>query len=284
MKTNGYDWLKGIDDEILSAGFVVYVFTNLVNGKQYVGKTCQIFRRRLRYHINAVLNGDMRQAIHRAILKYGWDNFTVSLSFIGLDNEALCAAETSLIRDLNSFGNHGYNMTRGGEGVPMRRPDITKRLKGKKMPPEFGAKVSAAKRAAPISNKQRAQTARIVAYAKAHVSKPVWCPDTGEVWESKLICAKAHGHKNTSHLNRCINSNERLFCGKRMRDMDGSTKPVFYAPIVNPVWCLETGKFWINHRQCVRELGGNNYTSSLAIAVDKPNRTFKGFHFVSHVG
>jgi group I intron endonuclease len=52
----------------------IYVVTNKINGKQYVGQTVRDLGDRLKRHFNDAEKGD-NLYFHRAILKYGKENF-----------------------------------------------------------------------------------------------------------------------------------------------------------------------------------------------------------------
>ena len=53
----------------------IYLITNKINGKQYVGKTQKGYKVRFKQHCNAYNHG-YRNYISCAIHKYGADNFT----------------------------------------------------------------------------------------------------------------------------------------------------------------------------------------------------------------
>lgn len=99
--------------------FYIYVILNKINGKMYVGKTNNCTRR-FGKHIRAA-NGDKwerRCAIHRALRKYGINNFIFTTIQI-FANEIDCfEAEKYWIKYFNSNDEKfGYNLTEGGEGA-----------------------------------------------------------------------------------------------------------------------------------------------------------------------
>jgi group I intron endonuclease len=100
----------------------IYIITNKVNGKQYVGMTKNI-KRRWHQHISA--NGSA-PALHAAIKKYGNDGFIYSYICDAFDFEAACDLEQVLIKQHNTKTPYGYNLTDGGDGVrgrPMTEND-----------------------------------------------------------------------------------------------------------------------------------------------------------------
>lgn len=99
---------------------IIYLITNLVNDKKYVGKTSQLVERRWQNHVwgsqKSRYKGD--RAIYRAIRKYGHENFRISILEQNIPSLALLnAREIFWIAELNTAdGNSGYNMSKGGEG------------------------------------------------------------------------------------------------------------------------------------------------------------------------
>ena len=89
----------------------IYLITNKVNGKKYVGQSIDI-ERRWKSHIIASKKSELH--IHRAIRKYGIDNFDFSiLEECSVDK--LDEREIYWISELDTY-NNGYNMTIGGKG------------------------------------------------------------------------------------------------------------------------------------------------------------------------
>lgn len=89
-----------------------------MNNKVYVGKTNNPAKR-WQKHLKIAFGKRIKEKfyIHRAIAKYGVDNFVFSI-VQQLDNETDCdLAETYWIRYFQSKNNkYGYNLTEGGEG------------------------------------------------------------------------------------------------------------------------------------------------------------------------
>lgn len=96
----------------------VYLVTNRVNGKMYVGITSKTPEQRWQQHVaSSKLTRDIGMPIVRAIRKYGIDSFNVSVLETCSTFQQLCEAERRWIEELKTFGEHGYNATVGGEGT-----------------------------------------------------------------------------------------------------------------------------------------------------------------------
>ena len=96
----------------------IYKIQNLINGKIYIGQSVDI-QYRFKNHKSESFNPKSNAydtAIHRAIRKYGVDNFSFDI-IEECDQEKLREREIYWIDYYQSFGN-GYNLTSGGEGVP----------------------------------------------------------------------------------------------------------------------------------------------------------------------
>lgn len=96
----------------------VYIVTNKVNGKQYVGITTQEPRRRWGAHINGALRGDSPCVLFaRALIKYGRSNFEFSVIDVAYDRIELFDKEVHYIKQFNTKKPNGYNLTDGGAGL-----------------------------------------------------------------------------------------------------------------------------------------------------------------------
>lgn len=91
----------------------LYLITNNINGKKYVGKTYKKVDSRWKDHVSKANSGSNRP-ICRAIRKYGPEQFTIEP--IGYYPEGVLEdKEISTIAVYNSYSN-GYNATKGGGG------------------------------------------------------------------------------------------------------------------------------------------------------------------------
>lgn len=98
----------------------IYKITNKINNKIYIGQSVDIidrFRRHKRAKDDYI--------IHKAIRKYGVDNFTFEI-IEECPREELDDKEKFWIKYYNSFSNNGYNMTPGGQGgaIPLNEKEV----------------------------------------------------------------------------------------------------------------------------------------------------------------
>ena len=103
----------------------IYLITNLINGKQYVGQTVTTVDRRWNIHLKSAECG-MSTVLARAIRKYGADNFKVE-ELLQCMEPTLNTAECRFIKDLYTLTPNGYNMTEGGSGVRLTKAQLKRK-------------------------------------------------------------------------------------------------------------------------------------------------------------
>ena len=146
MKNN----ISGVDCQPVAMG-VIYLITNTLNGKPYVGQTRQKLERRINYHKS--YSKKAKSGVDAAIAKYGWENFSVEVLEV-CPVAMLNEREKFWIAALNSKVPHGYNLTDGGDTDTIMSAESRAKLsiahkgrpahnKGKKMTAEQKAKVAA---------------------------------------------------------------------------------------------------------------------------------------------
>jgi group I intron endonuclease len=123
--------------------YAIYIITNLVNAKQYVGITKDIPGRWSRH--KAAKGGC--PVLHAAIKKYGIENFLFTHIADAFDGEAAKSIEQMLITEHNTKVPNGYNMTDGGDGMLNPTDDVKRKFsemrKGVPKSEEHKAKISA---------------------------------------------------------------------------------------------------------------------------------------------
>lgn len=139
-----FDGVKIADDCKNTPG--IYYWENNLNGHGYVGRAKRFRRRIGEYARLSAISGQKK--IYRALVKYGIQNFTCYKIMDCCPSDiALNYWETYWIKELDTFGDNGYNMTPGGSGFgsgkdhPMygkpvsdkRRKQVGDRHRGKKL-------------------------------------------------------------------------------------------------------------------------------------------------------
>lgn len=94
----------------------VYIITNMINGKQYVGVTSQTIQARFLEHKKSSRHPNSKRKLLRAIRKYGEENFKVDLLEDNIPYEQITEKEQFYIAKYDTY-NNGYNMTIGGDGI-----------------------------------------------------------------------------------------------------------------------------------------------------------------------
>lgn len=155
----------------------VYLHTNMVNGKMYVGITS------IKPEDRWSKGYTKRQKIYKAIQKYGWDQFDHRVLVDNLTREEAEEIEQILIHDLMTQDDrYGYNIANGGRVHCMS--EETKRK---------------------ISEANKGHGPR----GGGNPKRPVLCVETGEIFESCCAAAKWCG-SNSSHIsNACRGTYEK---------------------------------------------------------------------------
>lgn len=102
---------------------IVYLITNKIDGKQYIGQTTQELRRRWAFH---VCKRSGCTYLKNAIEKYGKENFKIEEIYKAQSLEELDRKEQEFIIKFNTLAPNGYNLTSGGE-----RPVFSEEVKDK---------------------------------------------------------------------------------------------------------------------------------------------------------
>jgi hypothetical protein len=87
--------------------------TSFTSGKSYIGKTSKSINERFKEHILDSVNSERH--FHRAIRKYGFEDFTSKILEDNIPNDQIDNREIYWIEYYDTF-NNGYNMTKGGDG------------------------------------------------------------------------------------------------------------------------------------------------------------------------
>lgn len=102
----------------------LYLITNLINNKKYVGIT-KNYKERFSYHRAKAFRPNHKEydkPLYRAFRKYGLENFQFEVLREDLDLEEAKRLEIEFISKLNTLtrNNFGYNITEGGDFTSAR--------------------------------------------------------------------------------------------------------------------------------------------------------------------
>jgi len=97
---------------------IIYKVTNKINGKIYIGSTSLTFNRRKYYHFYDAFKKNSQKYFHRALRKYGKENFNWKiLKEVNVKKEML-ELEHKYIKKFNSY-KKGYNLTLGFDNTTL---------------------------------------------------------------------------------------------------------------------------------------------------------------------
>lgn len=99
----------------------VYLITNLLNQKHYVGITNN-YKKRWSNEKSLPKDKKKQQLINKKIHQYGKENFKFEVLFSNLSIEEACQKEAELIIKYNSLVPNGYNIDKGGAYHPHAKP------------------------------------------------------------------------------------------------------------------------------------------------------------------
>jgi group I intron endonuclease len=134
--------------------YYIYLITNKINGKEYVGRTCQPLAWRFAEHCRS------KTALGKAIQWYSRESFTITAIAEAETFERSCVLEIRAIKVYGTMAPVGYNLTAGGEGIGVwseeHRAKISKIMTGRHPTQEARAKMSqAARNRAPMSEETK---------------------------------------------------------------------------------------------------------------------------------
>lgn len=173
--------------------FYIYRHTNLINGKVYIGQTCQKPEYRWGKDGNGYKNSPH---FYAAIQEYGWENFKHEILYSGLTQKEANDKEQELIQLFDATNPaQGYNSESGGKNkIPnqytrekqsqaaLNRPIVSEETKRKLSKVSLGIQRS----------KETKEKMRIAAVRREQKrstkSSPVICINTGQYFSS---CRKA---------------------------------------------------------------------------------------------
>ena len=175
----------------------IYMITNTVNGKAYIGKAMHDAKKnRIQKHFS----GNGSQLVKQAVDKYGKDVFVIEILHDGIIPELLDSYEIEAIAKYNTVAPNGYNLTTGGSGTSGRKHSLETRRKmseaamgrkapnlGKKHSAETRRKMSEAakgRKAPNLGIKHNAETRRKI--SKAHKGRKLSAEHRRKLSEARM--------------------------------------------------------------------------------------------------
>lgn len=95
----------------------VYLITNTVNNKKYVGLTRNGYKNRFSSHLQAAFVSNKKGVLYDAMRKYGLTKFGIEVVFQNPSSAVCGMMEQVLVKKWNTQVPNGYNMTPGGESI-----------------------------------------------------------------------------------------------------------------------------------------------------------------------
>lgn len=99
---------------------IIYSYTNKINNKIYIGQTTDPVRRKYNHEYASHYEnaGDYNTPFHRAIRKYGFENFEYKVLADEIDDKDLLnQLEKYYIKKFDSLVPNGYNVSEGGSNA-----------------------------------------------------------------------------------------------------------------------------------------------------------------------
>lgn len=127
------------------ANGIIYLITNKLNRKLYIGLTIQTLDRRWKYHKEQAIANHIKseKSLHAAIREFGAENFTIEQVDSGTTKKDLEKKEREWIKKMNTLIPIGYNISKGGiSGGSNSKPTVidSKKFKSVKEAVEYVSK------------------------------------------------------------------------------------------------------------------------------------------------
>lgn len=148
---------------------LVYLVTNTVNGKQYIGQTSVSIESRWKTHCYNATGSKTRSAypLYHAIRKYGKNAFSISILDFAHTQAELNEKEKEFIAAYGTmYHDLGYNRHEGGNKPPISTPEARAKAaasnRGQKRSLDVRLKMSAAMKGIPKSPEHREKCGKAV--------------------------------------------------------------------------------------------------------------------------
>jgi len=243
---------------------IVYKATNVVNGKFYIGVTKKTLKERIYGHFWAAANKS-KMIFHRAIRKYGKDNFIFEKIDEYASHRDALSAEIRYIFELKP----PYNVAVGGGIIGIewseKRRETTIRSMKAAWTLERRQHLSAMNK----GKKPSASAIKNSAIARAGGYRAVICLDDGRVFKGLRAAEKFYGIKS-NHIGTACSGVELSAHGKHFAYYSGPISDKKRLELLSSVLSLEAFRYEkiANSRRmpAVCETDGKSYSSAVSAA------------------
>lgn len=215
--------------------YKVYCWTNKVNGKKYIGMTCQTMNKRAGSHMHGY---SKTPYFWNAIQKYGEQNFECKILVYGLTLKEAEQKERNYIRRYRTRNReYGYNIDKGGT-LNQTESTLAKQRK----------KTTAALRASPKAIAYRKTLAgRMTAWRKDPKNKGIVSAGLKRMWQDPEI-----RERRLAHLKQLWKDPERKKVLLEKRKKTGKQCGM-YKPV--RIYCKETNTIYEDMITASKSLG-----------------------------
>lgn len=286
--------------EMNSGTYCVYVHTNKVNGKKYVGQTIYGESPQRRWD-----NGNGYKGctyFYNAIQKYGWGNFKHEIVVNNLTKEEADNFEKILIEKLDTR-NHdrGYNLESGGSKNKELSDETRKKLSESKKGKPTGPMSDETKRKISLANKGKVlsvETREKISAARQKCwqdeqyrdnqieshkwqtgeNHPFWGKQHSEETKEKIRQARLGtklSEEAKARLSEAHKGENNPFYGKV--HTEETKRKISETRQKIAVICVETGEFFESIALAAKSV--HQATSNVSICLKYPHRTCGGFHW-----
>ena len=211
---------------------IIYLITNRVNGKRYVGQTVNTLKHRWNLHVGHSRNPKRSGVLCSAIRKYGPENFEMKVLAKCDSMEEMNHRETYYINKIfKTLSPNGYNLDSGGKNKIMH-PDTKIKLsaakKGKKIGPfseEHKRRISEANKGKNLGGTLSEETCRKI--SEAHKGEKSFMFGKKQTEKNKKAVSKANKNNKYWVGKKHSEESKNKISESRMGKFLGSANPFF---------------------------------------------------------
>lgn len=184
----------------------VYVIENTINHKKYIGCTTKPIESRFAEHILIATTNKRNKGfsyLHSAIIKYGKENFNISVLEECVTLQEMYDKEIKCIEKYKTFGECGYNLTNGGEGGAGRI--VSKETRKKQ------SIIAKNRKFSPETRKKMSLSRTGLVFSKETCEKM----SMSQLGEKNHRYGKPHTEQEKNHISASMMGNKNHFFGKK---------------------------------------------------------------------